>query len=762
MSIPLRTIPCLLAAISIASVALAQDRPRFPNGRAPPVQNARIATTGYTLIEAEALVLGAIASTGGVSAQPMAGFGPNWSGNSQLFWAPAASNPRDPATLKVTFNVPSPGDYSIRLAYTKAPEYGDLQLYVAGRLDRELNGYAPNVQRSVTTLADQHFDSGPNELMLKVFRKNAQSRGYFAGLDSIELLLIESGANRATQTQAAGGGQSTMQQKAGDPLLGFSAKLAFSVPDAKLNQGALGGVEGDMYESNPKMLLAYETTATGYQWRWQVATQPFPTESALSVPGMIAQGDAGKSPFTIDLSHVPPIGTPLQVVLPGGVQPAQGGGAPAAQVSAKKAGPMTLHARLVPVLNGAVAGPPSNTVTSHYKSGMSPPEQAAIGAANAETFKQKMLGFTISVVDYEPAKWPNQIGCVIVMTNPYELPHKLGSFPVSQNPYCPPHKPEGRDDALYWIGEAVHGWFLAYDLGAEYYNSAKAWIVDQVVGPIPCEWLGDDLENTCDGALHVLVDTAITGAMASVGVPPSMPKLAQLADAAKGDLIDAAVDFTCDQVKEAGDHECDTLVKEALREIYEQGLEQMIKDAKRGASEPDCDNAELGVNHVLLPCFTDYPGVVVKPAPGAVYEPPMVTLKVTRTAPAPSPYLACSLRMTLHATNHFSGTSYVQGQMLPAKDIAGELYEPAEAAIELLQPGQSATLKVAFQKMRLFSIATNTPSPNGSLGEWGALYWGGKGTLGVTTWGPLPKSVSGGTAPCSQPVATSLNLPNKP
>jgi hypothetical protein len=430
MSIPLRTIPCLLAAIGIASVALAQDRPRFPSGRTPPVQNARIATTGYTLIEAEALVSGAVASTGGVSAQPMAGFGPNWSGNSQLFWAPAASNPRDPATLKVTFNVPSPGDYSLRLAYTKAPDYGDLQLYVAGRLDRELNGYAPNVQRSVTTLADQHFDSGPNELMLKVFRKNAQSRGYFAGLDSIELLLIKSGTNRVTQTQTAGGGQSTAQQQPGGPIVGFSAKLAFATFDAKLNFDALGVTEGDFYESDIALDLAYETTAQSYQWRWQVATQPFPKEAALSAPGLIAQGPAAKSPFTIDLSHVPPFGKP-----PTGLQSAQGGGNPQpTSASANKPGPMTLYVRLVPLKDNAITGPPSNSVIAHYKTGDSPAQQGVTAAMQTEAMKQAMLGYSVEIEKYEPAKFPNEIGCIVVVKNPYtEVPlHTLAQYKVGE------------------------------------------------------------------------------------------------------------------------------------------------------------------------------------------------------------------------------------------------------------------------------------------------------------------------------------------
>lgn len=748
-----RTILCLLIALGCAWPAFAQDRPRFPTRN---VQSARAISTGYTLIEAEALARAAKTTAGAVSAQPMTSFGDGWSGGSQLFWQPPSLDERNPATLTVTFNVPAPGTYSIRLGYTRAPDYSDVKLFIAGELERELTGYATTVSHSMTTLADRHLDSGPNELKLQVFQKRRESRGYFAGLDSIELLLIQPGTNRNLQTSTAASQGTSQQLPQQGLILGNSAKLAFAALDKNLNWQELGPIEGDFYESNPSVLFTWETAATGFAWRWQAATQPFPAESSLAPPGLVASKDVAESPFSIDFAHVPPLGAPDNVV-----PSAQAGGPLVAkQVTATKPGPLTFYLRLVPVVNDKVAGPPSNTVIVHYKSGDSPPLQAATGAANTENFKQQMLGYTISVVKYEPAKWPDQIGCVIVTENSYKLP-PVSLYPARQEPYCPKLK-EDHKDALYWVGEAFHGWFFAYDLGANYYNAAKEWIVDQVVGPIPCEWLGDDLESTCDAALHVVVDNAINAAMVSAGVPPTMPDLAQLQEAAKGDLIDSAVEFTCDQVQGTGDHECDALAKEALRKIYKEGLEAMIKDAKRGASEPDCDNAELAVNYEMLPCFTDYPGVKVKPAPGAVYVPPMVTLKVTRTSAPPSPYLACSLRMALHATNHFSGNSYVQGQKLPPKDIAGELYEPATAPISLLKQGESETIEVAFQKMRFFSIATNTSGPNGTLGEWGDLYWGSKGTLTVDTAGPLPKSMGGSLAPCSQQSAMKFDLPVAP
>ncbi len=765
--VPMQRTMLLLVAACVGATALAQERrPQFPN---PNVRNARVAKTGYELIEAENLVRGASATAGPVSAQAMAPFGTDWSGGAQLFWQPPGFDARNPATLTLRFDVPSPGTYTIRLGYTRAPDYGDVALSIDGKLERELLGYAAQVSRVVTTLADRHLDSGPTELTLKVFRKNAQSRGFFVGLDSVELLLIQPGANRNVQTRADPAQTpppATAAQTPQGPIVGNSAQLAFSTTDAKLNQGALGGVEGSFYAGNPTILLAWKTNAKNvqWQWQWQAATQSFPVENSLTPAGLIAQAPVTKSPFTIDFSKIPPFGTTsgVQSAQPSGPQTAKAVGPLAGQgATPAKPTPTTVYVRLVPLANGQPAGPPSNPVTAHYKAGADPILQGPTLAANTDQYKKKMLGYTIAIEKYDPAKWPNRIGCVVITKNSYKLPHPIGAYVARAEPYCPKPKDE-KKDALYWVGEAVHGWFMAYDLGAKYYNAAKQWIVEQIVGPIPCEWLGDDLESTCDGAFHIIVSSAIDAAMVSAGVPPSIPDLAALEAAAKGDLIDGAVDFTCDQVQETGDHECGELTKEALHKIYQQGLDAMIKEATRGAHEPDCDNANLGVDYHLLPCFTDYPGVELHPAPGALYVPPMVTLKVTRTTAPPSPYLACTLRMSLYAKNHFSGTSYVQGQKLPEKDIAGELYEPATAPIALLQKGESETIKVAFQKMRLFSIATNSSTPSGSLGEWGTLYWGGQGTLSVDSAGPVPLSAAGGMAPCSNNTSKQFALPVKP
>jgi hypothetical protein len=751
-----------LVVVSGSFAALGQqERPRFPTASA---QSARGATPGYTRVEAESLVAGAIASAGRASAQPMASFGASWSGNAQLFWQPAELDERDPATLRVMFDAPSAGDYSIRLGYTRAPDYANLQLYVDGDLERELNGYAETVQRANVVLADRHLEAGPNELVLRVLGKNPRSRGYFAGLDSIELLLIKSGSNRGLQTYTARGqrtggagqgAQSTVQQPT-NPILGFSATLAFSTPDAKLNQGALGAVEGDVFESNPKMLLAFETTAKDLQWRWQVATQPFSTESALTgVPGVIALGPAAQSPFTIDLSHVAPFGEP-----PTPLKSAQGGAAapPAAQA---KPGPMTLYVRLVPVKGGAVAGPPSNSVTAHYKTGASAPEKAATAAAQTAALGQQMLGYTVAIESFDPAKFPNRIGCIVVVKNPYTVApaHALAKYKVGSE-YCPKYKHEDKD-ALYWVGQAFKGWFIAAELGADYYNGAKGWIVDQIVSVIPCDQLGDDLASSCEGAFHVIVDSALTSAMASAGIPPTMPSLTQLEAAAEGKLVDAAVEFTCDQLE--GDSKsgggCDALVEQKLRELYAGGLAELKKQAKRAGQEPDCGTVP-DPNWEPLPCFTDFAGTEVKPAPGAIYVPPFVTLAVTRTKPVPSPYLACRATLTMHAKNHFEGTSYVNGVKLAAKDIAGELYAPAVVAIPLLEQGESVKLKIAFQQFRLFSIASNASTPSGTLAEWAELYWGGDGTIGAGTDGPLPVSMSSGRAPCSGPASLAVKLPN--
>ena len=720
-------------------------------------QPARAGSPGASLIEAEALVSRAVASAGSASVQRMAGFGGDWSGDAQLFWAPPAADSRQRPTLKVTFDVPTRGAYSILIRYTQAPDYGLVRAYVARKPVAEWNGYAAQVRVAQATPADVQLEAGANELMLEAFGKAPESTGYLVGVDAIRLTPSAGGASPSAQT--GGTAQQTSQ-----PIVGPGAKLTFAALDKKQNWTALGAFERDLYDSElASPPFAWESAfAKSFDWRWQVATQPFPPHASLSAPGLIAQGPAHQSPFKIDFTHIPPFGK-----APPGLQSTQGGGSPQRKAT-RRPGAMDLYIRLVPLQNNAPAGPPSNTIVARYKPGKSPfeqtLEQGAKKQAELAAAKQGMLGYSLSIVSFQPAKWPSRPGCIVVVENPFagKPPHALAYY-FEGKEYCPKKDPQFMEkDAIWWIGQAFKGWLFAWEGAASFYGQAKTWVATQVAKHlIPCELLGDDIQTTCEAAFEVVVDSALTAAMASQGIPPTMPSLSGLQAAAEGELLDAAVDFTCDQVTGKGG-ECDAFLKQQLRDAYAQGLDKLQEEAKRAGQEPDCQSADLEDAHMIpLPCFTNYPGTQVKPAPGAVYEPPLLEVGATRTKPAPPANAPCSLRATLSATNHFSGHSYVNGQKLPAKDIAGELYVPAAANIPLLQPGQSATLTLAFSKYQPFSIASNASTPNGTLAEWALLYWGGKGTLVVTSEGPLPKQFGGVLTSCSAQATSTLTLPSE-
>ena len=754
-----RTLICLLLCVFISPVAPAQERrPQFPLA----TQRARADLPGYTLIEGEQLVRGAVASSGAVTAQPMASFGPDWSGNAQLFWTPPSADSRSAPTLKTAFNVPAPGTYSILLRYTQAPDYGLMHVYIGRQLITELSGYSAQVRLAQTTFADRHLDSGPNELRIDVIGKPPKSTGYFVGIDALQLLLISPGTNLTTQN-------SNPAQQTAQPLIGPSAKLTFAVlSPTTLSFAAMGPLEKDLYEVGlGKQPFAWESNfAQAFEWRWQISTQPFAPQATLAGPGIVSQGLVSGTPFMIDFSKTAPLGKG-----PPGLKSAQAGGAAtsARQASSTgRPGAMDLYVRLIPIKNDAPGGPPSNVVVAHYKLGQSA-EQATLDKAvkeigSANSFKQSMVGYSLSIESFTPAKWPHKIGCVIVVANKHsgELGHDLFGYPPRSEPYCPEKDPQFQDkDALWWIGQAFKGWLFAWEGAASYYNDAKAWVIDKAVGLIPCDSLGEKLETSCKSAVAAVVDSALTAAMASQGIPPTMPSLTQLEGAAEGDLLEAAVDFTCDQM--TGEKECDALIEQGLHAAYSEGLEQLKKDAVRAGHEPDCQSQDLkDALMIPLPCFTDYPDTKVKPAPGAVYEPPLVKVKVTRTAPVPTPYLPCTLKASLSATNKFTGSSYVNGKKLDPKTLMGELYEPGSANIPLLKPGESATMTLALTRYRLFSIESNSSTPSGTLGEWAQLYWSGKATLLVASVGQLPKSLGGEMAPCSANASSSYTLPAKP
>jgi hypothetical protein len=151
---------------------------------------------------------------------------------------------------------------------------------------------------------------------------------------------------------------------------------------------------------------------------------------------------------------------------------------------------------------------------------------------------------------------------------------------------------------------------------------------------------------------------------------------------------------------------------------------------KHEAHEPVCGDAAGAAEHgkVPLPCFSDYPGVAVKPAKGAVYEPPLVKVRVTRKKATPPKVGGCdSVNVSLFLKNQFKG-GYLGGKNLPPANVSGWAYLPTGSTIPALAAGKSVDMTLILSKMAPVDVPGNN-IPHFHFDNWKVLYWGGKGTL---------------------------------
>lgn len=153
-----------------------------------------------------------------------------------------------------------------------------------------------------------------------------------------------------------------------------------------------------------------------------------------------------------------------------------------------------------------------------------------------------------------------------------------------------------------------------------------AWIQDQVVkvllATVPCEQIADD------AVCETIAKTALSVALASMGVPPTLPDFDTVMQGLKGDLRSVVLEAAATQVpglaeacglSEAGAAvggdlpTCEALVDEAVDEVIDQ-VQAQVSAAAGGATGKA------------------YPGVIFAPDPRGVYQVPTVTMTLTRTA----------------------------------------------------------------------------------------------------------------------------------
>jgi hypothetical protein len=133
-------------------------------------------------------------TAGDVPNQDMTPFGDAWSGASQLWWVVHEAKAR----LDLELPVKMAGTYAIWAAFTKAGDYGTVQLAIDNKpLGDPIDLYAPFpsvLHTGAVPLGTAMLDAGPQALSITVTGKNPQSTNYLVGMDWIKLTPARAGS----------------------------------------------------------------------------------------------------------------------------------------------------------------------------------------------------------------------------------------------------------------------------------------------------------------------------------------------------------------------------------------------------------------------------------------------------------------------------------------------------------------------------------------------------------------------------------------
>lgn len=490
------------------------------------------------------------------------------------------------------------------------------------------------------------------------------------------------------------------------------------------------------------------------EWQWQVAEQPFPADPSQPPKALRGMGKAKSGHFTIDFATFPPLGKARQtnaaVAKVGNITTA-----PPASTSGSRSqfklpqgdGSRDFYIRLVPIGPGRGAKLPSNTIIAEYRPSKLPtsvtkittPEdlakQQAAKAESLRTHKLQIVGWELMVFE-DPNRW----GCVVIVSNPhYKKSAAMNPWALYEpgREVCPRIDPSTRQKgAVGWAWEGVKGWGKAWDGLVHSYDYAKSWVASQVASGVPCNMLGD-MEDDCEAFARDVAATALEVGLVAAGIPPSLPDLTAVQQAAKGQIVDAAVTYTCETIEAQGGT-CTPAMRDMLKKVYTAGFDQLQKQIAKSGSEPHCGDAAAAKLHgkLPLPCFTDH-GITVKPAVGAVLEPMKVTVRVTRHRND----------FPIDRDCRVTAGVWLKNTHPEVGPIEGNPFRPGiPVPLPPMKIGDSKTVTLVLGPPDMVSnkrfLSSDQP-----YGDWLSLYRGGQGTVG------------GGAGECAAGDSKNVSIP---
>jgi hypothetical protein len=453
---------------------------------------------------------------------------------------------------------------------------------------------------------------------------------------------------------------------------------------------------------------------------WQVADRPFPAfgsgspldfappglldSGRLAIDKIAAQSGKKEGGFSVNFA-------PLAFKL----------GVGEIAKTGKASGKYNFHVRVLPLraVNGdELAGQPTNVIRALYGNRLpsSPPFK----------FYAPVPYYDISIESFMPAEFadPNRWGCVIL---------------VNQEERCPePYRGKSYQiSSLSGFMDMLGG---AWDWIADKYDKLKQIAVDVVMNysvfGLQCQFATDLLKKTTgvegQGACRATAELAVNAGMAAVGMPPSLPNYHELVDQG----VDYGVELAALKIKETTGIPCEGPCRDALRA----GLKETAAQLKIAAGQQACVGDEEAHRHgreqLCLPAE-----VVLKPAPGAAYRPPTMTIKVTRRPGAPEPERPCNLIASMVIKNRFPGGLVLgpgtASKTVPAQNVEGKLYLDVNVTIPNVKPDAPFVATVSFDHAEKFAftwtrelwLRSQTPPDNFIANDWMKLYSGGTANL---------------------------------
>lgn len=253
--------------------------------------------------------------------------------------------------------------------------------------------------------------------------------------------------------------------------------------------------------------------------------------------------------------------------------------------------------------------------------------------------------------------------------------------------------------------------------------------------------IGEAIDSGASSYCKLAAEVAVNAGLAALGVPPSIPNYNELID--KG--VDYAVEMAAAEIYAQTGAPCISICQDALHDAFEAAAENL----KNASYTPGCVGENEAHQHGREPlCLPDF--IIAKPAPGAVYSPPLATVEVTRLFADKNPTSiytgGCALSVGIAFENQFSGGTvwgppYSNKTMtVPAQPVSGYLYKGISVPVaEFMPKGTKKTMTLVFNAPEKFLFSwtkqlwksSQIPPKDFMGGDWFALYWGAVAKVGA-------------------------------